>query len=84
MQLLIEFHSSYETPLTFFLAYIFPNVGFTLSTIFIGNQLESNAIQWVSAIMTALVTAAWVFNLALMAKTVFMSLFVDSRKYKLL
>lgn len=33
--------------------------------------------------MTALVTAAWPLDLALMAKTIVRSLFVDANKYKL-
>ena len=45
------------------LALIFPNVGFTLATVFIGQQLESNAIQWVSTIMIIVLVVVWLLQL---------------------
>ncbi|KAI1764877.1 voltage-dependent anion channel [Hypoxylon sp. FL1150] len=44
---------------------IFPNVGFTIATIMIGDELQSNAIQWVATAMTILLFAAWLMNLGL-------------------
>lgn len=40
-------------------AFIFPNVGFTLSTVVIGRELGSDGILWVGSVMTALVAAIW-------------------------
>lgn len=60
-------------------AFIFPNVGFTLATVYIGQELQSNAIAWVATTMVILLVAMWLFDLFLMAKTVAVSLFVDSR-----
>jgi tellurite resistance protein TehA-like permease len=68
-----------ESLTTRFAALIFPNVGFTLSTIYLGEELESEGILWVSVAMTILLVAFWLLNLVLMAKKVFLSLFVDSR-----
>lgn len=45
-------------------AFVFPNVGFTISTIDIGEQLKSQGIEWVGSIMTILVFIAWLFVLA--------------------
>ncbi|KAI1417934.1 voltage-dependent anion channel [Hypoxylon sp. FL1857] len=47
---------------------IFPNVGFTIATIMIGEELQSNAIQWVATIMTILLFAAWLMDLVLHIK----------------
>ncbi|KAH8692263.1 voltage-dependent anion channel [Talaromyces proteolyticus] len=52
-------------------AIIFPNVGFTIATIFIGEELESNAIAWVATVMTVLVFAAWLMDLFLHLKSIF-------------
>lgn len=60
--------------------FIFPNVGFTLGTIYIGQELRSNAIAWVSTAMVILVFAFWLFDLFLMAKTIIKSLFVDEKE----
>jgi tellurite resistance protein TehA-like permease len=43
-------------------AFIFPNVGFTLSTSMIGQELESEAILWVASGMTALLVAIWLVS----------------------
>jgi tellurite resistance protein TehA-like permease len=40
---------------------VFPNTGFTISTIDIGNQLESQGVQWVGSIMSILVFIMWLF-----------------------
>ncbi|KAJ4148239.1 hypothetical protein LMH87_002719 [Akanthomyces muscarius] len=58
-------------------ALIFPNVGFTLATVFIGQQLESNAIQWASTIMIIVLVVVWLLQLFNMGKAVFVSLFRD-------
>ncbi|OTA65381.1 hypothetical protein K449DRAFT_463492 [Hypoxylon sp. EC38] len=44
---------------------VFPNVGFTIATIMIGEELQSNTIQWVGTIMTILLFAAWLMGLGL-------------------
>jgi tellurite resistance protein TehA-like permease len=40
---------------------VFPNTGFTISIIDIGNQLESQGIQWVGSIMSILIFVMWLF-----------------------
>lgn len=40
-------------------AFIFPNVGFTLSTVMLGRELGSEGILWVGSVMTALLAAIW-------------------------
>ncbi|KAK5168072.1 uncharacterized protein LTR77_006640 [Saxophila tyrrhenica] len=42
---------------------VFPNVGFTIATIKIGQQLESEGILWVASIMSILLVAMWIFVL---------------------
>ncbi|OTA92557.1 hypothetical protein M434DRAFT_387095 [Hypoxylon sp. CO27-5] len=49
---------------------VFPNVGFTIATIMIGEELQSNTIQWVGTIMTILLFAAWLMGLGLHFKTI--------------
>ena len=44
-------------------AFVFPNVGFTIATIRIGEQFESNGILWVGSAMTILLVATWIFVL---------------------
>jgi C4-dicarboxylate transporter/malic acid transport protein len=51
-------------------AIVFPNVGFTIATIYIGEELESNAIAWVATVMTVLVFAAWLMDLYLHLKSI--------------
>ncbi|KAF2855933.1 C4-dicarboxylate transporter/malic acid transport protein-like protein [Plenodomus tracheiphilus IPT5] len=41
-------------------AFIFPNVGFMLSTSIIGKELESEAILWVASVMTILLVGVWI------------------------
>ncbi|CRG87757.1 hypothetical protein PISL3812_04777 [Talaromyces islandicus] len=50
---------------------IFPNVGFTIATSYIGEELESNAIAWVATVMTVLVFVAWLMDLFLHLKSIF-------------
>lgn len=52
-------------------AIIFPNVGFTIATIRIGEELESNAIAWLATVMTILVFAAWLVDLFLHLKSIY-------------
>ena len=40
-------------------AFIFPNVGFTLSTGVLGRELESEGILWVASVMTVLLVVIW-------------------------
>ncbi|KAI0804934.1 voltage-dependent anion channel [Xylaria sp. FL0064] len=49
-------------------AMIFPNVGFTLATDYIGRQFQSDAIQWIGTVMTAVLFAFWLMNLVLHIK----------------
>ncbi|EME42150.1 hypothetical protein DOTSEDRAFT_73066 [Dothistroma septosporum NZE10] len=60
-------------------ALIFPNVGWAISTIFLGQELESEGILWVSVAMIILLVAFWLLELFLMARAVVRSIFVDAR-----
>jgi C4-dicarboxylate transporter/malic acid transport protein len=51
-------------------AFIFPNTGFTIATIKIGNEFESEGIRWVGSLMTVLLVAAYVFVLIMHIKAV--------------
>ena len=42
-------------------AFVFPNIGFTICTINIGEALMSEGILWAGSVMTVLVVAAWLF-----------------------
>lgn len=42
-------------------ALVFPNVGFTIAVIKIGQQLLSPGIQWVGSIMTIILITVWLF-----------------------
>lgn len=53
-------------------ATVFPNVGFTIALIDIGEQLLSPAIQWVGSIMTLVLIALWLFVMAAHARAVYM------------
>lgn len=44
-------------------AFVFPNVGFTIATIRIGESLQSEAVLWFSSVMTILLVATWLFVL---------------------
>lgn len=43
---------------------MFPNVGFTIATIRIGEQFESEGILWVGSLMTILLVGMWIFVFA--------------------
>ncbi|KAJ4267703.1 hypothetical protein NW762_003817 [Fusarium torreyae] len=51
-------------------AFVFPNVGFTLATAYIGQELESEGIQWVSSAMSILLVAMWFVVLYAMVSAV--------------
>ncbi|KAL0258892.1 hypothetical protein SLS55_006396 [Diplodia seriata] len=42
-------------------AFVFPNVGFTVATIKIGTELESEAIIWLGTVMIAFLAVMWLF-----------------------
>lgn len=42
---------------------MFPNVGFTVATIQIGNQFESQGVLWVGSAMSILIFITWLFVL---------------------
>jgi C4-dicarboxylate transporter/malic acid transport protein len=52
-------------------AFIFPNVGLTISVIKIGNQFESEGVRWVGSAMTILLAAAYLFVLSMHIKAVY-------------
>ena len=56
--------------LTCFEAFIFPNVGFTLATIDIGQELGSPGILWVATAMTILLVIFWLMDITLLVKAV--------------
>ena len=45
-------------------AFVFPNVGFTISVIKIGQSLQSEGILWVGTTMTLLLVVVYLFVLA--------------------
>lgn len=49
-------------------AFIFPNAGFTLATIQVGNVLGSAAILWVTSVMTAMLFIGWLLLVVLHVK----------------
>ncbi|KAI9661223.1 MAG: hypothetical protein M1821_009550 [Bathelium mastoideum] len=51
-------------------AFVFPNVGFTIAIIQIGEGLESNAITWVGSILTIILVAVYLFVLGAHIKAV--------------
>ena len=53
-------------------AFVFPNTGFAITTINIGNQLESEGIKWVGSIMTVLLVGVWLFNLGMQVRAIIM------------
>ncbi|OJD40373.1 c4-dicarboxylate transporter malic acid transport protein [Diplodia corticola] len=42
-------------------AYVFPNVGFTIATVEVGKELDSEGILWVASGMTVALVAMWLF-----------------------
>ncbi|KAF2213699.1 hypothetical protein CERZMDRAFT_120872 [Cercospora zeae-maydis SCOH1-5] len=63
----------------FVFALIFPNVGWILGTIYLGEELQSEAIAWSSVAMIIALVAVWLLDLFLMSKAVVKSMFIDSR-----
>lgn len=51
-------------------AIIFPNVGFTIGTGLIGEELQSQGIQWVATAMTIILFVLWLMDMALHLKAV--------------
>lgn len=51
-------------------AFVFPNTGFAIATINIGNQLDSEGIKWVGSAMTILLVAIWIFNLVMQVRAI--------------
>ena len=51
-------------------AIVFPNVGFTIATIDIGQQLNGQGILWVGSVMTVLLVVAWILVMASNVKAV--------------
>ena len=51
-------------------AFVFPNSGFTIAVIDIGQQLGSPAITWVGSVMSILLVATWLFVLVMHARAV--------------
>ncbi|KAK8040837.1 amidohydrolase [Apiospora phragmitis] len=74
LPLLVPYENGHFKPKTSFsLAWwgiIFPNVGFTMGTEYIGQQLQLNATQWVATIMTVLLFAFSVATLVFHIKPV--------------
>ncbi|WPB06861.1 uncharacterized protein RHO25_011521 [Cercospora beticola] len=60
-------------------ALIFPNVGWVLGTVYLGEELQSEAIAWVSVAMIIALVAVWLLDMFLMSKAVIKSIFIDSR-----
>jgi hypothetical protein len=42
-------------------AYIFPNIGFTIATIDIGEVFRSQGVTWVGSVMTCFLVVAYIF-----------------------
>jgi tellurite resistance protein TehA-like permease len=55
--------------LTWF-AFVFPNAGFTIATLSIGNQLECSPILWVGTAAAILIGAVWVTNNCFLLATI--------------
>lgn len=51
-------------------ALVFPNVGFTLATVRIGEELGSEAILWVGSVMTVLLVATWLMTAGMCVRAV--------------
>ena len=51
-------------------AFIFPNTGFTIAVIDIGEQLSSQRIQWVGSIMSILLVGTWLFVIVMHIRAV--------------
>ncbi|KAG9555217.1 malic acid transporter, partial [Aureobasidium melanogenum] len=51
-------------------ALVFPNTGFTIAVIDIGEQFQSQGVMWVGSIMSILIFIAWFFTIIFHAKAV--------------
>lgn len=51
-------------------AFIFPNVGFTVSTSMIGKELGSDTILWIASVMTVLLVLIWLVSAVACVKAV--------------
>lgn len=51
-------------------AFVFPNTGFAIATIDIGNELNSEGIRWVGSAMTILLVIVWLYNLVMHTRTI--------------
>lgn len=51
-------------------SFIFPNVGFTIATISIGTQLESEGILWLGSVMTCLLVAMYMYVFGMMVRAI--------------
>jgi len=60
-------------------AFIFPNVGFTLSTIYLGQEFESEAVLWMATAMVILLVIFWLFDMVTFFKAIIYSIIWDSR-----
>ena len=49
---------------------VFPNVGFTIATIRIGEELQSPGILWVATVMTILLVVMWIFVFCMQVRAV--------------
>lgn len=49
---------------------MFPNTGFVIAIINIGNQLDSAGIRWVGSIGTILLVAMWLFVMGMNVRAV--------------
>jgi tellurite resistance protein TehA-like permease len=52
-------------------ALIFPNVGFTVATVQIGQELKSPAILWIGSMMTISLVAVWLFTWVMCIRAIF-------------
>ncbi|KAH0386262.1 hypothetical protein KCU89_g17102, partial [Aureobasidium melanogenum] len=51
-------------------ALVFPNTGFTIAVIDIGEQFQSQGVMWVGSIMSIFIFIAWFFTIIFHAKAV--------------
>lgn len=58
-------------------AFVFPNVGFTLATLYLGQELGSNAILWLSTAMIIVLVVFTILDVVLMIKQIVLSFFKD-------
>jgi tellurite resistance protein TehA-like permease len=53
-----------------FWAFVFPNTGFTVVTIDIGNELGSEGVKWVGSAMSICLVVAWLANLVFQGRAI--------------